>query len=157
MGDMGRAGAGALGLLLVALVSASPAAAPAPAPLVATPAPPQVVGELTRAVEAARQRFEARDLAGVLAGVSERYRSGGLTKPALREQLNAMFALYQQLRARVSVERVDLVEGRAWIYTRGEVLGRLPLMGWVTVLAWQGEPEVAHREGAVWRLVGFQD
>ena len=35
--------------------------------------------------------------------------------------------------------------------------GRLPLVGWVTVLSWQREPEVARRQGEVWRLVGFQD
>ena len=34
---------------------------------------------------------------------------------------------------------------------------RLPLVGWVTVLSWQREPEVARRQGEVWRLVGFQD
>jgi hypothetical protein len=127
-----------------------------PAP-VATPAPSQVVTELQSAIERARQRFEARDLAGVLAAVSERYRSSGMTKAALREQLLAMFALYQELRARVAVERVEMVDGGAWVYTSGEVTGRLPLMGWVTVLAWQGEPEVARREAAGWRLIGFQD
>lgn len=124
---------------------------------VATPAPPEVAVALQRAIEAARQRFEARDLAGVLASVSDQYRSGGLTKPALREQLNAMFGLYQQLRARVTVDRVDIVDGAARVYTSGEVSGRLPIMGWVTVLVWQGEPEVARREAAGWRLFGFQD
>ena len=41
--------------------------------------------------------------------------------------------------------------------TTGEVTGRLPLVGWVTVLSWRREPEVARRQGEVWRLVGFQD
>jgi hypothetical protein len=68
-----------------------------------------------------------------------------------------MFALYQQLRARVTVDRIDLVDGAARVYTSGEVSGRLPFMGWVTVLTWQGEPEVARRESAGWRLFGFQD
>jgi len=36
------------------------------------------------------------------------------------------------------------------------VSGRLPLVGWVTVLTWQNEPEVARREDAGWRLFGFQ-
>ena len=68
-----------------------------------------------------------------------------------------MFALYQQLRARVTVDRVEMVGEGAWIYTSGEVSGRLPIVGWVTVLAWQGEPEVARREATGWRLFGFQD
>ena len=50
-----------------------------------------------------------------------------------------------------------MVDGDVWFYTTGEVTGRLPLVGWVTVLSWQREPEVARRQGDVWRLVGFQD
>ncbi len=46
---------------------------------------------------------------------------------------------------------------RVSTYTTGEVTGRLPLLGWVTALSWQREPEVARRQGDVWRLVGFQD
>lgn len=149
-----------LAALLLALGAGAPTpdiAALAPATLVSTPAPSHVVAELQGAVERARQRFEARDLAGVLASVSEQYRSGGMTKAAVREQLNAMFTLHQQLRARVTIDRVDIVDGGAWVYTSGEVSGRLPIMGWVTVLTWQGEPEMARREAAGWRLFGFQD
>jgi hypothetical protein len=57
----------------------------------------------------------------------------------------------------VTVERVDLVAGAAWVYTSGEVTGRLPFVGWVTVLAWEGQPEIARREATGWRLFGFQD
>jgi hypothetical protein len=147
-------------LLLLALGAGAPspnAVALAPATVVATPAPPGVVAELQGAVERARQQFEARDHAAILASVSDQYRSNGMTKPALRNQLNAMFKLYQELRARVTVDRVEMVDGGAWVYTTGEVSGRLPLMGWVTVLTWQGEPEVARREATGWRLFGFQD
>jgi hypothetical protein len=133
------------------------ALAPAPPPVVSTPAPAPVVTELQGAVERARQQFEARDRAGILASVSEQYRSSGMTKAALREQLNAMFALYPELRARVTVDRVEIVGAGAWVYTTGEVTGRLPLVGWVTVLTWQAEPEVARREATGWRLFGFQD
>ena len=126
-------------------------------PKVAVPASPPVVAELTAVVEQARERFVARDAAGVLTLVADRYRSGGFTKNALRQQLLAMYALYDALRARVHVDRVDLVEGQAWIYTSGEITGRMPFVGWVTVLTWQGEPEVASRESGAWRLVGFQD
>jgi hypothetical protein len=129
----------------------------APAAVAATPAPAAVVSEMQRAIERARRQFEARDQAGVLAAVSEHYRSGGLTKPALREQLTAMFALYRQLRARVTLDRVAMVEGAAWVYTTGEITGQLPLVGWVTVLSWQGEPEVVRLEATGWRLFGFQD
>jgi hypothetical protein len=80
-----------------------------------------------------------------------------MTKAAVREQLAATFALHQQLRARVTLERVQLVAETAWVYTTGEVTGRLPIVGWVTVLSWQNEPEVARREGTGWRLFGFQD
>jgi hypothetical protein len=30
-------------------------------------------------------------------------------------------------------------------------------VGWVTVLTWQAEPEVARHEATGWRLFGFQD
>ena len=126
-------------------------------PRVATPAPPATAGELGALVEQARARFVARDAAGVLAHVAEDYRSAGMTKPAVRDQLLALYSLYDALRARVRVDQVDLVDGDAWIYTTGEIAGRLPIVGWVTVLSWQREPEVARRQGAVWRLIGFQD
>jgi hypothetical protein len=51
------------------------------------------------------------------------------------------------MRARVHVDQVQLVDGDAWIYTTGEVAGRLPVVAWVTMLSWQREPEVARRQG----------
>ena len=126
-------------------------------PRVATPAPPVTVEELGALVEQARARFVARDAAGVLVHVAEDYRSAGVTKPALREQLLALYSLYDAVRARIQVDQVQLVDGDAWVYTTGEVSGRLPIVGWVTVLSWQREPEVARRQGAAWRLIGFQD
>lgn len=145
-------------LLALALCSGGPSQAAAPpAPAAATPAAAEVTAELRRGVELARARFEARDLTGVLASVSEQYRSAGMTKPAVREHLAAMFALYQELQARVTLDRVELLAGGARVYTSGEVSGRLPVVGWVTVLTWQGEPEVARREATGWRLFGFQD
>ncbi len=126
-------------------------------PRVAVPASAATVGELGALVEQARARFVARDAAGVLAHVAENYRSAGLTKPALRDQLLALYSLYDALRARVQVDQVHMVDGDAWIYTTGEIAGRLPVIGWVTVFSWQREPEVARRQGTVWRLIGFQD
>lgn len=141
-------------LLLLLWTSAS---ATTTAPRVATPAPPGTAEELGAVVEQARRRFVARDAPGVLAHIADNYRSGGFTKAAVRQQLLALFSLYEELRARVRVDHVEIVDGDVWFYTTGEVTGRLPLAGWVTVLSWQREPEVARRQGGVWRLVGFQD
>ncbi len=146
-------------LMLASCAGASVPAAPVPgsAALVARPAPAEVIAEIQLAVERARVRFEARDAEGVLASVSERYRSGGLTKAAVRQQLFATFVLYDELRAPVTIDQVQIVDGGVWFYTSGEVSGHLPLLGWVTVLTWQNEPEVARREGPAWRLFGFQN
>jgi hypothetical protein len=126
-------------------------------PLVARPAPPELIVELRPIVELTRQRFEARDAAGVLAYVSEQYRSGGSTKADLRQQILAMFRLYDAIRATVTIDQLQLVDGSVWIFTTGEISGRLPILGWVTVLAWQNEPEAARREEGGWRLFGFQN
>lgn len=142
---------------MLALGAATAPATPAPQTRVATPAPPELIAELRPIVESARQRFEARDAGGVLANVSDQYRSAGLTKAGLREQLFSMFTLYDAMRVRLTVDRVQLVDGAVWIYTSGEVTGHLRFLGWMTVLTWQNEPEVARREGAAWRLFGFQD
>jgi len=142
--------------LLVLLLCGS-ASSTIAAPRVATPAPAGTAEELSAVVEQARLRFVARDAAGVLAHLADNYRSGGLTKPDVRQQLLALYSLYEELRARVQLDHVEMVDGDVWFYTTGEVTGRLPLVGWVTVLSWQREPEVARRQGQVWRVVGFQD
>ena len=144
------------GALLVLLLWTS-AAGPTTAPRVATPAPPGTAEELGAVIEQARLRFVAKDAAGVLAHLADNYRSGGLTKPDVRQQLLALYSVHEALRARVQVDHVEMVDGAVWFYTTGEVTGRLPLVGWVTVLSWQREPEVARRHGKVWLLVGFQD
>ena len=142
--------------LLVLLLCGS-ASSTIAAPRVAAPAPPGTAEELSAVVEQARLRFVAKDAAGVLAHLADNYRSGGLTKPDVRQQLLALYSLYEQLRARVQLDHVEMVDGDVWFYTTGEVTGRLPFVGWVTVLSWQREPEVARRQGQVWRVVGFQD
>jgi hypothetical protein len=144
--------------LAVAPMPARPApATPPPQPKTVAPAPPGLVAELRPIVESARQRFEARDAGGVLANVSDQYRSAGMTKAGLREQLFSMFTLYDAMRVRLTIDRVQLVDGAVWVYTSGEVTGHLRFLGWMTVLTWQNEPEVARRESAGWRLFGFQD
>jgi hypothetical protein len=143
------------GALLVLLWTS--ASSTTTAPRAATPAPPGTAEELAVVVEQARQRFVAKDAAGVLAYLADNYRSGGLIKPDVRQQLLALYSLYEALRARVQVDHAEIVDGDIWFYTTGEVTGRLPYVGWVTVLSWRREPEGARRHGEVLRLVGFQD
>lgn len=130
-----------------------PAVARAQAPGAAAPEP--VTRELQQALAAATERFQALDSPGVLAHVSEQYRNGPFTKPALREHLLAMFTLYDTVRARVRVDDVRLVDGAAWVYSTGEITGRLRGIGvWTSALGWEREPDVARKESGVWRLVG---
>jgi hypothetical protein len=142
---------------LLALLFWTSASGTTTAPRVATPAPPGTAEELSALVEQARLRFVAKDTAGVLAYLADNYRSSGLTKRDVHQQLLALYSLYEELRARVQVNHVEVVDGDVWLYTTGAITGRLPLVGWVPVLSWQREPEVARRQGGVWRLVGFQD
>jgi hypothetical protein len=153
---MSRIVIAALCFSLVSPTAAAPQSSPAP-PTTRFVAPPAAAAEIRTAVEAARARFEARDAAGVLANVSENYRSTGVTKAVVRQQLLAMFALYEEVRARVRVDRVEIADGRTEVFTTGDVSGRMPLVGWVTVLSWETQPDVARREGNAWRLFGFQD
>lgn len=121
------------------------------------PAPPEAVTELERELGWAIQRFESMDLEGVLATVSDRYRSGPLTKPALRQQLRAIFAAHDAVRAHVRIHDVRMIGDRAWIYSSGDVSGRLRWLGTLMpILEWEREPEVAWREGGRWRLIGDQ-
>ena len=132
--------------------------APGPAPeLPGTAAPPGVVGQLQAALASAVQQFERRDTDGVLSHVADRYRTGALTKATLREEILVMFALYDTLTARVRIDAVRMVGDDAWVYSTGEVTGRLRWLGrWGPVLTWQRELEVARREDGVWRLFGYQ-
>ena len=148
---------GAVTTLLLGLWVSAELHAQAATPRVAVQAPPETVRELSTLVEQARARFVARDSAGVLGYVAENYRSAGITKSGVRQQLLAIYSLYEAVQAKVQVDQVHLVDGDAWIYTSGEVNGRLPIVGWVSVLSWQKEPEVARRQGTAWRLIGFQD
>jgi len=121
------------------------------------PAPRQVLLELQKALAHASERFQAMDEAGVLSHVSDHYRTDPLTKAAIREQLRVMFALYDTLRAQVRIDEAWTAGDHAWVYSTGEVSGRLRWLGtWTPILSWQHEPEVAQREQGVWRLYGYQ-
>lgn len=120
-------------------------------------APAEMVRELQAALAQAVQRFEARDVAGVLSYVSDQYRTGPLTKAGIREELIAIYSLYDLVRARIRIDEVRMVDGRAWVYSTGEVSGRLLWVGtWVAFLSWEHELEVARREAGGWRLFGYQ-
>jgi len=120
-----------------------------------TAAPEPVTRELQQALAAATERFQALDAAGVLGHVSEQYRNGPFSKAALREHLLAMFTLYDSVRARIRVDEIRLVDGAAWVYSTGEISGRLRGIGmWTSALTWDREPDVARRESGGWRLIG---
>jgi hypothetical protein len=121
------------------------------------PAPQKVVLELQQTLAHAIDRLQAMDEAGVLSHVSDQYRTNPLTKTAVREQLRVMFALYDTLRAQVRIDEARTAGDQAWVYSTGEVSGRLRWLGtWTPILSWQHEPEVARREQGVWRLYGSQ-
>jgi hypothetical protein len=121
------------------------------------PAPASVVAEIRHALDDAVRRAEAMDESGVLAHVSEQYRTGPLTKAVLREQLRALFAVQDQIKASVRIDEVRMVGDHAWVYSTGEVTGRLRWVGgYVPVLGWERELEVARREAGRWRLFGYQ-
>lgn len=145
-----------LRLALVGLAAGMPALARAqPAAPGATATPELLTRELQQALAAATERFQALDSPGVLAYVSEQYRNGPFTKPALREHLLAMFTLYDAVRARIRVDEVRLVDGAAWVFSTGEITGRLRGIGlWTSALTWEREPDVARKENGAWRLVG---
>jgi hypothetical protein len=133
--------------------SAAQSAAPSPG----AAAPAGVVREVEAGLAQAVQRFEARDVAGVLALVSEQYRTGPLTKAGIREQLLATYGLYDSVKATVRIDEVRMVGEHAWVYSTGEVSGRLRLLGTPMVfLSWERELEVVRREGGAWRLFGYQ-
>ena len=120
-------------------------------------APRSVVVELKDALGHATGRLRARDEAGVLSHVSDGYRSGSLTKPAIREQLHALFAIYDSLQAKVQIDEARAVGEDVWVYSTGEVSGRVRGLGmWMSIYSWKREPEVARREQGVWRLYGDQ-
>jgi hypothetical protein len=120
-------------------------------------APADTVQALRATLGQAVQRFEAQDVSGVLAYVSDQYRTGPLTKPGICEQLIAVYGLYDAVKVQVRIDEVRMVGEHAWIYSTGEVSGRLRLVGsWFVFLAWQRELEVARREAGGWRLFGYQ-
>jgi len=116
-----------------------------------------VVEEIRATIARAVERFEARDVEGVLAHVSEEYWTGPLGKRVVRSQLLAIFQVHQQVRARVQLDAVRLVGAHAWIWTSGEMSGQLAMVGqWMRLFVWERELEVGRREQGVWRLYGYQ-
>jgi hypothetical protein len=147
-----------LGLLAAFLVATTSFAAQAPSEAPpGNPAPARVVSEIQQELDDAVRRFQAMDAPGVLAHVSEQYRTGPLTKRVLAEQLQALFAVHDAVQAKVRIDDVRMVGEQAWVYSTGNVIGRVRWVGSsVPVLSWQRELEVARREGGRWRLFGYQ-
>ena len=150
------------GALVLASVLAAVGGSPGGAELAATQdgavvAPAETVRLLQATLGQAVQRFEAQDASGVLAYVSDQYRTGPLTKPAMRDQLIALYSIYDAVSARIRIDVVRMVGEHAWIYSTGEVSGRLRFLGtWIVFLSWQHELEVARHEAGGWRLFGYQ-
>jgi hypothetical protein len=149
-----------LRLLALLVILAAPLASEAQDPGKALPGAPasrNVVLELQLALTVAIERFQAMDRAAVLSHISNQYRTDSLTKPAISEQLRVMFTLYDRVRAQVHLDEVRTAGEQAWVYSTGEVSGRLRGLGtWMPILSWKHEPEVARREQGVWRLYGDQ-
>ena len=121
-------------------------------------AAPAIVRELRVTLDQAVRRFQAKDLPGVLAHVSDKYWTGFLTKAALRNQLGAIFRTHRAVRAPIRIDDVRMVGEHAWVYTTGVMEGTLPLVDrWYTLFSWDTELEVARREGGAWRLYGYQN
>jgi hypothetical protein len=152
--------AAVLPLLALLVILAGPLASEAQDPgkvLPGAPASRNVVVELQHALTVAIERFQTMDRAGVLSHISNQYRTDSLTKAVIGEQLRVMFALYDTVRAQVHIDEVRTAGEQAWVYSTGEVSGRLRGLGtWMPLLSWQHEPEVARREQGVWRLYGYQ-
>jgi ketosteroid isomerase-like protein len=137
---------------IIAVVSA--AALGLPSPL--GPAQDEVA-RLRRLLRAAVRAFEAKDIEAVMAFVSEAYRSGGVTKPLLRAQVQGLFLLYSALRVDLAVGHIRVEGERALVTTSGRIRG-LPWIGpGEQIMAeWRDLVEVARRERGRWRLFGDQ-
>ena len=127
------------------------------AQLPGTPAPADVRAAIESTIRTAIARLEARDLNGVLLHVSEQYRTEDVTKAVLRQQLDALFSLYDALRVQFRVDMMTAVGDTAWIWSTGQLSGRLPGIGaWIPTFTWEQQPEAARRENGSWRLYGLQ-
>jgi len=141
----------------VALAQDKAGAPATPQAVPGSSAPAQVVSEIQQTLDAALSRFHAMDEAGLLALVSAQYRTDTLTKAGIADQLRAVFTLHDQVRARVRIDDVRMVGEHAWVYSTGQVTGRLRVVGsWILVASWERELEVARREDGRWRLYGYQ-
>src|SRR5262245_62982009 len=103
MGTMVRWAGPVAGMLLVIASLPSARAQDKARGLPGVAAPRSVVAELQDTLGHATERLQARDEAGVLGHVSERYRSGSITKPAIREQLHALFGVSDTLWAKAQI------------------------------------------------------
>ena len=123
----------------------------------AQPRPPTWCARLETEVTAAARQLERRDTDGVLRHVSEQYRTGPFTKPALRSQIQTMFSLYDAMKVQVRIDTVRMVGDHAWVYSSGELTGHFTWLDrWVSVLSWQRELEVFVARTASGDCFGYQ-
>lgn len=71
-----------------------PTLRPCPTRCRASRSPARIVTEIQQTVDDAVARFQGMDEAGLLALVSDEYRTGSLTKAGIAEQLRAVFSLH---------------------------------------------------------------
>ncbi len=101
--------------------------------------------------------FETEDLPRLMALVSDSYRSGPMTKEAIRLQLLGIFQANRELHVTLKIREIRLRGDLVFVRFGGQVTGQ-PLL-WpyrVVIFEWQDLVEVGRREGTVWRLYGDQ-
>ena len=113
--------------------------------------------EIRQRIAGGVKAFEAENLRGLLVMVSDFYRSGPITKEALRLQLLGIFQANRELRVALKIHEIRVRGDLVYVRSSGEVTGQ-PLF-WpyrVVIFEWEDLVEVGRREGPVWRLYGDQ-
>ena len=113
--------------------------------------------EVRRAIADGVKLFEAENLPRLMAMVSDSYRSGPMTKEAIRLQLLGIFQANRELHVTLKIREIRLRGDLVFVRFGGQVTGQ-PLL-WpyrVVIFEWQDLVEVGRREGTVWRLYGDQ-
>lgn len=121
----------------------------------ALPADPRI--QIKEGIALGIRLFETKDLEGVMALVSDQYRTDWMTKGHIRAQIQGIFTLWENLRVELRIHEIRMTGKLAVITVSGEVTGspRYIPRGF-TVLSWDREWEVARLEAGGWRLYGTQ-
>ena len=104
-----------------------------------------IAGGLFAAPLAAEAQQKAMPVIGVL--------NTGSPSPSSAPFMDA----FRQGLSEVQIDEARAVGEDVWVYSTGEVSGRVRGLGmWMPIYSWKREPEVARRERGVWRLYGDQ-